>query len=142
MFSDSITIYNYFRDAKNGIDVAYYKTQISGVMWSEKVETTFSSSKIITADKVVWITIPTSKMSCDKEYLAYAQWQDSDDKDSYWTVNPSGQDVVAKGALDAELSSTYTLSKLKADYGDAVTVISFADYTNRNGLKHYKVGGR
>ncbi len=141
MFNDNVTIYNYVRE--NGI-VSWFRTQIENVMWSEKTETSVSSDRHINIAQTVSLTMPTSKIKCDKEYMPSVEWKklSASDKGLYWTINASGQDVIVKGLVDKELSETYPPTELKKDFENVATVVVFTDTTTRNGLKHYKVGAK
>jgi len=141
MFNDSLTIYNYYRDSSNG-NVEWYRTQLKGLMWTEKTQTSVSADRHINIAQMVSVTIPLQKLTCDKEYISSVEWQNLDDKSAYWTVNTKGQDVIVKGLIDKELSQDYPSTNLKKDYESVATVISFADNTSRDKLKHYRIGGK
>lgn len=141
MFNDNVTIFNYFRE--NGV-VSWFSTQIENVMWSEKTETSISSDRHINIAQAVSLTMPTSKISCDKAYLPSVDWKklSAEDKALYWTIQTDGNDVIVKGLIDKELSEDYPSSELKKDYENVATVVAFADNSTRNALKHYKVGAK
>lgn len=130
MFTDTVTIYNYYQDT-------WKRTVIKGVQWTPSIVKTAANGKIDIAN-VVNITIPTT-IQCDKAYMPYKEYVKLSDVASYWTLNPAdNQDIMILGDREVDITDTYKLKNLRADY-EAHTVKSVKDNRLRARLKNIKV---
>ena len=135
LFTDDITIYNHYTDS-NGDD-AWKRTVISGVQWSgQTVKTVSSDGKLYVADTVN-VTIP--KDAPQAVYVQGKEWKALVDKTGYWTLGTDNLDVIALGKLDVELTGNVTITTLKKQHDNIVTVQTVSDNTNRDRLKTWKV---
>lgn len=134
IFTDTITIYSYYKD--NDVE-KWHRTVLKGVMWKRKrVQSVNIDGKLNIVDTVS-ITIPYRAL-----YLPYKEFLLSSDRLSYWTIETaSNLSVAVLGECDKEIGDNYRLKDLKRDYSDVVTLKSLADNTNRDHLKNWKVIG-
>jgi hypothetical protein len=132
MFTDIVTIYNYYKDG-------WQRTVVKGVQWTPSIVKTASNGKIDIAD-VVNITIP-STIQCDKAYMPYKEYSklSASEVILYWTLNPSdNQDIMILGDIEVDITDTYKLKNLRTDY-EVHTVKSVKDNRLRARLKNIKV---
>lgn len=130
MFTDIVTIYNYYQDT-------WKRTVIKGVQWTPSIVKTVVNGKIDIAN-VVNITIPDT-IQCDKSYSPYKAYMKLSDVNGYWTLNPAdNQDIMILGDIEVDITDTYKLKNLRADY-EAHTVKSVKDNRLRARLKNIKV---
>lgn len=130
LFTDIITIYNYFK--ADGKDL-WNRTVLPNVMWNTKKEKAVSADGKVTMTDTVEITIPfRSGYTKPKQYDGVG-----------WTLNAAdNMDVIVLGEVQDEMTEAFTITNLRKKYDDVVTVKSVGDNTNRNILKHWRVGGQ
>ncbi len=129
IFTDTVTIYNHY--LKNGED-CWKKTVLEGVQWKEKTEKVINSSGVLQLVQTVSLTVPFRA-----GYVPYKSFTGTG-----FTFKPiKALDVVVKGECPEEITDDYTITNLKKDY-DSATIFSLSDNTNRDFLKHWKVGAK
>lgn len=134
IFADTITIYNHYK--VNRVD-HWGRTIISGVQWSKQTTKTVSSDgKLQVADSVS-ITIPYGAPKA--EYVTPKIWEALNDKTGYWTLGTDNLDIIALGELNIEIGGQVTITSIKKDYDNVVTVQTVNDNTGRAKLKTWKV---
>ncbi len=126
-----VTLYNKI----NGEN--YQRTEIYGVQWENRKAVNVIQSGLTAADQAV-IYIPFSSKS---GYEKPKDWQGLIDKAGKWTLQNG--DYIAKGIVMDEISSTFTITKLKAKYDDvlAISSIDTQDYGSA-ALQHWQLGGK
>lgn len=138
LFTDTVTLYNHYRDAPTRTD-HWQRTVLRGVQYTQQVETAITDSGLKVAASVS-ITIPVDVDAGGRHYLTPEAFATTGNRERYWTLNPAGdQDVVVLGDCPAEISDAYTLGNLKKQYG-SVTVQAVRNNTLREHLKHWKAG--
>ena len=137
MFNDTVTVYQYERTDEGE---SWKRTKIKGCMWSEKLIKAVGSDGIISMEKVVNITIP-STAKAEREYINYMLYASQMAQDGLFTLNPTtNMDIVVLGECGAEITAEYTLSELMSEHISA-TISSVKDNTldSRRCLKNIKV---
>lgn len=137
MFNDTVTVYQYERTDEGE---SWKRTKIKGCMWSERLVKAVGSDGIISMEKVVNITIP-STAKAEREYINYMLYASQMAQDGLFTLNPTtNMDIVVLGECGAEITSEYTLSELMSEHISA-TISSVKDNTldSRRCLKNIKV---
>lgn len=145
LFTDTMTVYNYYRDPDTEKEV-WNRSVIAGVQWSHNKSEVTISGGVQTENRVEKITVDFQRpYKGNKPYLPpqeYAKLSD-EERTSYWTLNAkSGQDIMVLGVSDKEISRSYRISELMNDFQYAVTVTAVSDNRNRPRLKHIKVVGK
>ena len=144
LFTDTMTVYNYFRDKDTGSEV-WNRTEVKGVQWSHnKTEVTVTDG-VQTEGKAESITIDFQRGYGNKPYLPPNEYRNlsAGECSDYWTLDAkTGQDVLVLGISDKEVGKGYRLSQLRDDFQYAVTVTAVSDNRNRPRLKHIKVAGK
>lgn len=141
LFTDTITIYNYYQDVLTRQDT-WHRTVIKGVQWTGVRDKTVTAQGTVFTASTVDITIPIDADTEGKEYLDILLYNSGKyDISKYWTIDPiSDLSVVVLGEIDKEITPIYTITNLRRDYPDVVTMASVADATNRKYLKHWEIG--
>lgn len=128
-----VTIYNKY--VSSG-DEAYYRTQLEADLWSSRKAANVLAAGGNTA--VDSATIIISQRDANSSYTAPVAWRALGSKTG-WTLQRG--DVIVKGAVTDTISSSFTITDLKAKY-DEVLVISSVDWREIGGVKHWKIGAR
>lgn len=129
-----VTIYNKRGVNKQTGRPVYFRTQIQGVNFYTKQETTVSEKGLISAD-LYKIRIPMGADTQGKEYVdaeAYKRLTNAEAA-GFWTIDNG--DLFGKGLLgDFEKEADF----LKKQYTGKV--LSFSD-NRRGSLPHWRIGG-
>lgn len=136
--NSSLTIWNKYFDTVTKTE-KYIRHVLIAVMWEDR-----KASNVLTSggdekanQAIIYISFPVGKVSYlkPKEWLALS----TVDRASYWTANIG--DLVYKGTLSQELSSSYTPSDLKSNYDDVLEVKSVDTYDEGSFImRHWKLG--
>lgn len=128
--NSDITIYNKYRVAN--VDT-YQRTQLLDVHWEQRhARSQFDS------DDLASVFIPVAR---GMDYLEPRAWQLLSSKVGTWTLQVG--DVIVKGLVDIDLTTTYTLSNLKAAYDDVLVVTSVDTYDYGSVImRHWRVGAK
>lgn len=143
LFTDVMTVYNYFRDVDTG-EETWNRTEVKGVQWSHNKVEVSTLNGVQTEKKVESITIDFQKAYGNNPYLPPNEYKKLSVEESanYWTLDAkTGQDMLVLGTSDKEISREYRLSELLNDFQYAATVCAVSDNRNRPRLKHIKVVG-
>lgn len=141
LFTDTMTIYNYFR---NGEIEVWNRTEVKGVQWSHNVIEVSTINGVRTERRAEDITIDFQKSYGNKPYLPPNEYRklSMEESANYWTLDAkTGQDMLVLGNSDKEISREYRLSELSKDFQYVVTVCAVSDNRNRPRLKHIRVVG-
>lgn len=132
----NITIYNQYIDPATRSE-KYQRTVIPHVHWENRKAINRSKIGDISADSVM-VFIP---FAVGDDYLKPVAWQALPVKTGKWTLQTG--DILVKGAVTDELSSSFTASDLKEKYDDvvAITSVDTMDY-GTVGLQHWEVSGK
>lgn len=115
LFGDTITLYHKSADS-------YTRHVIYGVQWRQKVERFMyqrGQSGVFDIKTVTTVTIPAGVAGAEK-------------------ISPAEGDVMVLGK-GPQLTASYTIANLKADFPSYCTVRAVSDNTQRPRLKHWKV---
>lgn len=134
IYTDTITIFIYCKKAEKEM---WYKKVLKNVMWKRKTVKTVSSDGKLHVSEVVSITIPHRA-----GYKPYKEFLALDDKKDYWTIETgSNLSMAVLGECNKIIDDNYRLKDLKRDCTNVVTISAFADNTNRDYLKHWRIDG-
>ena len=134
MTNADLTIYNNRGVDKKTARKLYLKTQIKGVSFYTKQQTTVTDQGLSSAD-MYQIRIPLSADTEGKEYIDADKYRElsAEEAEKYWTINNG--DLFGKGLLeDFEKESEF----LKQQHTGKV--LSFSD-NRRGSLPHWRIGG-
>ena len=134
MTNADITIYNSHGVDKKTARKIYLNTQIKGVNFYTKQQTTVTDQGLSSAD-LYQIRIPLSADTEGKEYIDADKYRglSAEEAEKYWTINNG--DLFGKGLLeDFEKESEF----LKQQHTGKV--LSFSD-NRRGSLPHWRIGG-
>lgn len=136
LFCDTVTIYNHVLIDR--VD-RWEKTIIKGVQWTRRqINTMNDSGRNVVTEKTL-ITIPITANSGGRGYVLPSDFARAADRSKVWTLNAAnGNDLVVRGACDAEITQDYTPAQLIKDYG-AVSITVVRDNTAPGILKNWKV---
>lgn len=137
IFTDTITVYNYYKDPITKQE-SWLRSVLHGVQWRKRTERTVTAQGVVNLATVISITIPCP---AEKPYVSPRQYPrlPTDIMPMYFTLDDrQGLDVIVQGEVAQEITPTYTITKLKADYG-SVTISAVSDNTPRDRLKSWKV---
>lgn len=144
LFTDVMTVYNYYRDPDTG-EETWNRSVVRGVQWSHNKREIATSGNVQTENKVEKITIDFQRPYGNKPYLPpqeYAKLTEEERK-GCWTLDiKQGKDIMVLGESEKEIDRDYRISKLPNDFQYAVTVTSVSDNRNRPRLKHIKAVGK
>lgn len=145
LFTDTMTVYNYYRDPETEKET-WDRSVVRGVQWSHNKNEVTTAGNVQTENKVEKITVDFQRTyKGNKPYLPpqeYAKLPDGERKE-YWTLDAKmGEDVLVLGVSEKEISRDYRISQLLDDFQYVVTVTAVSDNRNRPRLKHIKVTGR
>lgn len=142
LFTDVMTVYNYFRD---GALEAWNRSVIRGVQWSHNKIEVVVTDGVQTEGKAERITVDFQHGYGNKAYLPPDEYRKLPPAEcrNFWTLDAkTGQDVLVLGEITQEISKEYRISALKKDLQYAVTVTAVSDNRNRRLLKQIKVVGK
>lgn len=141
MFDETITIYNY---SKSGTAEKWFRSELARCcQWNETQEKTITSDRKIQIAQSVDVCIVTKKLL--KPFKPLKEWNKQTDaqKKDTWTIDHiSNKDIIVLGTCEKEVTSAYTITDIKKDYQDVMTVSSFMDNTKLRGLPNYRLGGK
>lgn len=145
LFTDAMTVYNYYRDLETEKE-SWIRSVVKGVQWSHNKTEITTAGNVQTENKVEKITIDFQKpYKGNKPYLPpqeYVKLQD-EERCNYWTLDAKqGKDILVFGTSDKEISQKYRISELINDFQYAVTITAVSDNRNRPRLRHIKVVGK
>ena len=135
LFSDKITIYNHY--VASNVDV-WQRTLISGVDWRDSREYQLNGNSSIDDNSKAQITIPTTSKS-SRNYIEWKAFNalNNSSKANYWTANPtSSKDIVVFGDTNKDITSSYSIDDLLAEFEKAGIITTVLDRTNKTYLKH------
>lgn len=133
--NSDITVYNKYIDATTRSE-KYQRTVVLSVAWeNRKGSNALAMGSVIAANQAN-IYIPLSERV---DYLDPIEWLAA--KTGKWTLQVG--DVIVRGTVTDEISSSFTISDLKAKYNN-VLVITSVDYMDAGSLSmhHWKVGAQ
>jgi len=125
-----ITIYNrYFVSRVE----TYQRTVIKNVVW-EATKAVSGRSTGVLASNVATVFIP---MARGADYLKPKAWQAA--RSGKWTLQEG--DVIVRGEATDNITTEYTITSLRAEYEDVVTITSVdaMDQGSPN-VQHWEVG--
>ena len=136
MNDKSITIYNYHESKK-----AWQRTVLNGVEYFFRNEKTVSASGEIMFTQLLTVVIPIEvKISDNRKYIPYKEYQKLEDTSGFWTINPScNMEMIVCGMCDKEINENYKITALKKDFVKAGIISTFDDNTDKQLLRHFKV---
>src|SRR5574341_2471167 len=103
----NLTIYNRYVTA--GVEY-YQRAEVRNVKWENRKAANVIRSGLLAADSVAVYIPSLSRVG----YLAPKTWQALSNKAGYWTLQEG--DVMVKGIVTDEITSVFTVTKLKAKY--------------------------
>lgn len=145
LFTDTMTVYNYFRDPETERE-SWSRSVIKGVQWSHNKSEITTSGNVQAENKVEKITIDFQRSYKEnRKYLPAQEYVKLPDEErgNYWTLDAKqGKDIIVLGVSRQEISRDYRISELFNDFQYAVTVTAVSDNRNRPRLKNIKVIGK
>lgn len=144
LFTDTVTIYNYFRDPETEAE-SWHRSVIKGVQWRHGKKELTVSKGIQTEERVESITVDFSRAYGRPAYAEPVKYTalPPDDRAASWTLDSKhGLDILVLGESQREVKSEHDIDALREDYQYVVTVTSVTDNRNRPRLKHIKVVGK
>lgn len=125
-----ITIYN--RYFVNRVET-YQRTVIRDVVWQATKAVSGRSTGVL-ASNVATVFIP---MARGADYLKPKAWQDA--RSGKWTLQEG--DFIVRGEATDNITTEYTITSLRAEYEDVVTITSVdaMDQGSPN-VQHWQVG--
>ena len=142
LFTDTITVYNFYRDNETGKE-SWIRSIVKGVQWSHNKSEVTVSNGIQTEQRVERITIDFQRAYGNKPYLPPNEFKklSADKCIEYWTLDAkTGKDVIVLGVSEQEITpKEYKLSDLQKDFQYAPTVTAVSDNRNRPRLNSIKV---
>lgn len=134
IYDDTITVINKLdaRDAALASD-AYYKTVLTGCMWSD------SSTRTVSTDGTVSIaTSHRVQIPEHDKYLPYREWMKPENRDSHFTVREG--DYIVFGDVTEDVTPSTVRNIVKQYEPQAFQVQSFRDCTKGKGFNSSKKG--
>lgn len=132
--NSDLTVYNKSVDASTRAEV-WSSYQITGVMWENCKAANVIRSGLLEADKVA-VYIPYARGAA---YLSPRVWQALSVKTGYWTLQVG--DVIVRGLVNETIDADYTISDLKREYDDVMTIRSVdAMDGGMPYMRHWQVG--
>ena len=125
-----ITIYNRYFESRLE---KYQRTVIRDVVWQATKAVSGRSTGVL-ASNVATVFIP---MARGANYLKPKAWQAA--KSGKWTLQEG--DVIVRGEATDNITTEYTITSLRAEYEDVVTITSVdaMDQGSPN-VQHWQVG--
>jgi hypothetical protein len=113
----------------------YQRTQIEGVKFEFRKAANVIKSGLLAADSVT-VYIP---LGVADDYLKPKVWMALVSKSGYWTLKEG--DYMVKGLVSDEITTSFTITSLKAKYDDVVQIRSVDTMdTGSLSIHHYQVG--
>ena len=133
--NSDITLFNKYIDAATRAE-KYQRTQISGVLWeNRKAANVIASGGNIAANQAN-IYIPYARGAA---YQDPVTWQALVTKTGYWTLQDG--DVVVRGLVSDSITTSFTITDLKAKYSDTLTIRSVDTMDMGSvGMSHWQIG--
>ncbi len=133
--NSDVTLFNKYIDAATRTE-KYQRTQISGVLWeNRKAANVIASGGNIAANQAN-IYIPYARGAAYKDPVA---WQALVTKTGYWTLQDG--DVVVRGLVSDAITTSFTITDLKAKYSDTLTIRSVDTMDMGSvGMSHWQIG--
>ena len=130
-----ITIYNRYIDATTRAE-KWQRTTVHGVLWeNRKAVNVIASGGNISANQAN-IYIPHARGTAYKDPAA---WQALVTKTGYWTLQDG--DAVVRGLVSDTISTSFTITDLKAKYSDTLTIRSVDTMDMGSaGMSHWQIG--
>jgi len=129
-----ITIYNKYIDAATRAE-KYQRSVIAEVNWENCKAAMVRRTGELAADKAR-VFIPFVNHI---NYLAPKAWQALTTKTNNWTLQEG--DIIVRGIVTDEISSSFTVSALKAKYDDVLTIRSVDTYDQGSArMQHWEIG--
>lgn len=144
LFTDTMTIYNYFRDPETEVE-SWGRTVIKGVQWRHSKKELTVSKGVQTEERVESITVDFSRSYGRLTYVEPVKYAvlSPEERTISWTLDDKhGLDILVLGDSQREVKSEHDIDALKEDYQYVVTVTAVTDSRNRPRLKHIKVVGK
>ena len=145
LFNDTITVYNYYRDAETGNEI-WKRTVVKGVQWRHNRIETVTRKNEQEVSRTESITIDFNhSYGNTASYLPSHEFKKlkPDELSDFWTLNTrDGQDKLVLGICDKEIGTDCKLSELEEYAQYVATVVVVADNRNMPRLKHIKVVGK
>jgi hypothetical protein len=115
----------------------YHRTELHGVYWENRKGVNVIKSGLTAVDQAS-IYIP---FYVDNGYLKPKSWQVLATKTGKWTLQTG--DYIVKGIVAETISSTFTISNLKAAYDDVlqITSVDTQDYGSPD-LQQWQIGAK
>ncbi len=125
-----ITIYNRYFESRLE---KYQRTVIRDVVWQATKAVSGRSTGVL-ASNVATVFIP---MARGADYLKPKAWQAA--RSGKWTLQEG--DVIVRGEATDNITTEYTITSLRAEYEDVVTITSVdaMDQGSAN-VQHWQVG--
>ncbi len=145
LFTDVMTVYNYYRDPDTEKEV-WTRSVVRGVQWSHNKSEVAISGNIQTENKVEKVAIDFQRAyKGNKPYLSpqeYAKLPD-EERIAHWTLDAKqGKDIIVLGDSEKEIDRDYRIARLFDDFQYVVTVTAVSDNRNRPRLRNIKVVGK
>lgn len=127
-----MTVYNRYIDG--GIE-KYKRSVVYGVKWENRKAANVVKSGLLAADSVV-VYVPFQR---GENYVTPKFWSALEDKGQKWTLKDG--DYLVKGVVVNEITSSFTISMLKAMYDNVVQIRSVDTMdAGSASLHHWQVG--
>lgn len=132
----SMTIYNKYIDPATRME-KYQRSIIINVYWENRKGINRSKVGDIANDSVL-VLIPSA---VGVNHIKPVAWQTLVTKTGKWTLQFG--DVMVKGTVTDEISSTFTVTALSKKYDDVVTITSVDDLDASSPyLRHWEISGK
>ena len=133
---DSLTIYNKFIDPVTRLE-KYQRAEIEDCYWEDRKAINRSKVGAIANDSAM-VVIP---MVQGANYLKPVAWQALVSKTGKWTLQTG--DVMVKGAITDEISSSFTITALTKKYNDVITITSVDTFdSGSTRLQHWEISAK
>lgn len=131
----NLTIYNKYIDPATRTE-KYQRATITGVFWeNRKAANKLASGGQIASDQAR-VFIP---FRCGAAYIKPKAWQALSVKTGKWTLQEG--DIIVNGAVTDEITTSFTVTALKAKYDDVLAITS-VDTNDALNLEHWEVGAK
>ena len=140
LFTDTMTVYNYYRDQETEKEY-WIRSVVRGVQWSHNKKEITVSGGVMAENRVESLTIDFQHNYDNKPYIDPVEFSKlpKEEAENYWTLNGrSGQDIAVLGVSEKDISREYRLQDLINDFYYSGTITSVTDNRNRSRLKNIK----
>lgn len=144
LFSDVMTVYNYFRNPETEAE-SWRRSVIRGVQWRHSKKELTVSKGVQTEERVESITVDFSRTYIRPAYVDPVKYAALllDGRAASWTLDDKhGLDILVLGEAGMEVTCEEDIGQLRRQYQYVCTVTAVADNRNRPRLKHIKVVGK